>query len=139
MKPNGPIDLASVNWLYVAILAVFVFVASLIGNFLSFGRRASGALLSAILFAAAFVAWSYYPHHLPLPIVAQPAGAAGCRSAATAARARGAGAAGQSGAGHYAAEAAVGLHPPPRMMFSPFERGAARRRRGGFRTQGGSA
>ena len=51
--PNGfPIDLASVNWLYVAILAAFVFVASLIGNFLSFGRRASGALLTTILFAA---------------------------------------------------------------------------------------
>ena len=64
--PNGfPIDLASVNWLYVAILAAFVFVASLIGNFLSFGRRVSGALLTAILFAAAFVAWSYYPHGRP--------------------------------------------------------------------------
>jgi hypothetical protein len=71
--PNGfPIDLASVNWLYVAILALFVFVASLIGNFLSFGRRVSGALLSAILFAVAFVAWSYYPHHLPLPTSLNP-------------------------------------------------------------------
>ena len=67
-----PIDLASVNWLYVAILAVFVFVASLIGNFLSFGRKGSGALLTAILFAAAFVAWSYYPHHLPLPTSLAP-------------------------------------------------------------------
>ena len=71
--PNGfPIDLASVNWLYVAILAVFVFVARLIGNFLSFGRRFAGALLSAILFAIAFVAWSYYPHNLPLPISLNP-------------------------------------------------------------------
>ena len=71
--PNGfPIDLASVNWLYVAILAVFVFIASLIGNFLSFGRRTSGALLTAILFAAAFVAWSYYPHGLPLPTSLSP-------------------------------------------------------------------
>ena len=71
--PNGfPIDLASVNWLYVAILAAFVFVASLIGNFLSFGRRVSGALLTAILFAAAFVAWSYYPHGLPLPTSLAP-------------------------------------------------------------------
>jgi hypothetical protein len=71
--PNGfPIDLASVNWLSVAILALFVFVASLIGNFLSFGRRVSGALLSAILFAVAFVAWSYYPHHLPLPTSLNP-------------------------------------------------------------------
>ena len=71
--PNGfPIDLASVNWLYVAILALFVFVASLIGNFLSFGRRMSGALLSAILFAVAFVAWGYYPHHLPLQTSPNP-------------------------------------------------------------------
>ena len=67
-----PIDLASVNWLYVVILAVFVFVASLIGNFLSFGRRGSGALLTAILFAAAFVVWSYYPHGLPLPTSLNP-------------------------------------------------------------------
>jgi hypothetical protein len=71
--PNGfPIDLASVNWLYVAILAAFAFLASLIGNFLSFGRRLSGALLTAILFAAAFVAWSYYPHGLPLPTSLNP-------------------------------------------------------------------
>lgn len=67
-----PIDLASVNWLYVTILAVFAFVASLIGNFLSFGRRGSGALLTAILFAAAFVAWTYYPHGLPLPTSLNP-------------------------------------------------------------------
>jgi hypothetical protein len=67
-----PIDLASVNWLYVAILAVFVFVASLIGNFMSLGRRGTGALLTAILFAIAFVAWSYYPHHLPLPTSLNP-------------------------------------------------------------------
>jgi hypothetical protein len=62
-----PIDLATVDWLYVVILAVFVFVATLIGSLLAFGRRFLGALLSAILFAAAFVFWTYYPHHLPLP------------------------------------------------------------------------
>jgi hypothetical protein len=71
--PNGfPIDLATVNWLYVAILAVFVFVASLIGNFVTFGRKLSAAVLTAILFAAAFVAWSYYPHGLPLPTTLNP-------------------------------------------------------------------
>lgn len=62
-----PIDLATVDWLYVVILAVFVFFATLIGSLLAFGRRFLGALLSAILFAAAFVFWTYYPHHLPLP------------------------------------------------------------------------
>jgi len=62
-----PIDLANVDWLYVVILAVFVFFATLIGGVLSFGRRFMGALLSTILFAVAFVFWTYYPHHLPLP------------------------------------------------------------------------
>lgn len=63
-----PIDWANVNWVYVAVLAIFVFVATLIGNVLSLNHRGIGALLSAILFAAAFVFWTYYPHGLPLPI-----------------------------------------------------------------------
>ena len=71
-----PIDLATVDWLYVVILAVFVFLATLIGSVLSFGRRFMGALLSAILFAAAFVFWTYYPHHLPLPTMLAPQKAA---------------------------------------------------------------
>ncbi len=50
-----PIDLATVDWLYVIVLALFVFLATLIASVLSFGRRFMGALLSAILFAAAFV------------------------------------------------------------------------------------
>ena len=62
-----PIDLAAVNWLYVAVLAVFVFVASWVGNLLSFSHRGMAALLSALLFAGLFVLWTYYPHHLPLP------------------------------------------------------------------------
>ena len=62
-----PIDLAAVNWLYVVVLAVFVFVASWVGNLLSFSHRGMAALLSALLFAGLFVLWTYYPHHLPLP------------------------------------------------------------------------
>jgi hypothetical protein len=62
-----PIDWATVNWVYVAVLAVFVFIAALIGNLLAFNHRGFGALLSAVLFAAIFVFWSYYPHGLPLP------------------------------------------------------------------------
>jgi hypothetical protein len=63
-----PIDLLAVNWVYVGVLTVFVFLASLIGNLLSLNHRGTGALLSALLFAAAFVFWSYYPHeNLPLP------------------------------------------------------------------------
>jgi hypothetical protein len=62
-----PIDLAAVHWLYVAVLAIFVFIASFVGNVLSFHHRGMAAVLSALAFAALFVAWTYYPHGLPLP------------------------------------------------------------------------
>ncbi|MBS0247087.1 MAG: hypothetical protein JSR61_10735 [Proteobacteria bacterium] len=62
-----PIDLAQVNWLYVIILSFFVFIASLIGNVLSWQSRSTAAGLTALLFAVIFIAWSYYPHGLPLP------------------------------------------------------------------------
>lgn len=64
------IDWSTVNWLYVAIMGVFVFVAALIGNLISLGNRIGGALLTAILFVALYVAWNYYPHpQIQLPIV----------------------------------------------------------------------
>ncbi|HEX5509284.1 MAG TPA: hypothetical protein VFX37_12340 [Pseudolabrys sp.] len=62
-----PIDWASVNWVYVALLGVFALVATIVGNFLSLGHRGVAAVLSGLVFAAIFVLWSYYPHHLPLP------------------------------------------------------------------------
>jgi hypothetical protein len=65
--PDVPIDWASVSWLYVAVLAVLVFVSTLIGTLLSFKRLFLGAGLSAVVFAVAFVFWTYYPHGLPLP------------------------------------------------------------------------
>ena len=65
-----PIDLSTVNWLYVALMAVFAFVAALLGGFISFRNRVGAALIAAILFAAMYVAWNYYPHpQIPLPIV----------------------------------------------------------------------
>jgi hypothetical protein len=62
-----PIDLAIVDWIYVGVLAVLAFFASLVGNLLFFNYRVRAALLSAVLFAGLFVAWTYYPHGLPLP------------------------------------------------------------------------
>ena len=56
------IDFSTVNWLYVTIMAVFAFVASLLGGLISFRNRIGGALLAAILFAAMYVVWNYYPH-----------------------------------------------------------------------------
>ena len=62
-----PIDLAQVDWLYVAVLAMFVFLATFVGNLLSFNHRLTAAVLSALLFVAIFVFWTYYPHRVPLP------------------------------------------------------------------------
>src|SRR5262245_25721965 len=61
------IDWTSVNWLYVAVLTALVFFSTLIGALLSFKRAFRTAVLSALLFAAGFVFWTYYPHGLPLP------------------------------------------------------------------------
>jgi hypothetical protein len=64
------IDLTTVNWLYVAIMAGFAFVAALLGSLISLRNRVGGALVAAILFAAMYVAWNYYPHpQIQLPIV----------------------------------------------------------------------
>jgi hypothetical protein len=50
-----PIDLATVNWT--------------LGSLIAFRSRFLGAILAAILFAAGFVAWNYYPHNFGLPII----------------------------------------------------------------------
>ncbi len=63
------IDLSAVNWLYVAIMAVLAFVAALLGSIISFRNKLGGALIAAILFAAGFVAWNYYPHDFGMPII----------------------------------------------------------------------
>jgi hypothetical protein len=62
-----PIDLSQVNWLYVAVLALMACLASVLGNLLSFNHRGMAAFLTALAFAAMFVAYTYYPHGLPLP------------------------------------------------------------------------
>jgi uncharacterized membrane protein YuzA (DUF378 family) len=64
-----PIDLSAVNWTYVGILAVFAFVAALLGSLIAFRNRFAGAIIAGVLFAAFFVAWNYYPHDFGLPIV----------------------------------------------------------------------
>jgi hypothetical protein len=64
-----PIDLSTVNWLYVALMALLAFVAALLGSLIAFRNRFAGAIIAAVLFAAGFVAWNYYPHDFGLPII----------------------------------------------------------------------
>jgi hypothetical protein len=68
-----PIDWANVNWPYMIVSMLLVFLCTLIGTSLSFRRTFLGALLTALLFGAAFVYWTYYPHGLPLPTLVQQA------------------------------------------------------------------
>jgi hypothetical protein len=56
-----PIDLSTVNWLYVAILSGFVFVAALLGGIIAFRNKVAAAFIAAVLFAAIFVFWTHYP------------------------------------------------------------------------------
>ncbi|MGC2125357.1 MAG: hypothetical protein WA652_21120, partial [Xanthobacteraceae bacterium] len=64
-----PIDLSAVNWAYVGILSLIAFVAALLGSLISFRNRLMGAVIAGVLFAVAFVYWTYYPHpNIPGPI-----------------------------------------------------------------------
>jgi hypothetical protein len=68
-----PIDLTAVNWLYVTILSGFVFIAALLGGLISFRNKLAAAIITAVLFAAAFVFWTYYPRdNLPPAISSLP-------------------------------------------------------------------
>jgi hypothetical protein len=62
-----PVILADVDWVYVAILAVLVFISTFLGSLLSFKNSGRAAVLSALIFAGLFVFWTYYPHRIPGP------------------------------------------------------------------------
>ncbi len=62
-----PFNLATVDWAYVAVLAVLAFISTLLGSLLSSKHSGGAAVLSALVFAALFVFWTYYPHRIPGP------------------------------------------------------------------------
>jgi hypothetical protein len=64
-----PIDLSTVNWTFVGLMTLLAFVAALVGSLIAFRNRLAGAIIAAVLFAAGFVAWNYYPHSFGLPII----------------------------------------------------------------------
>ena len=93
-----PIDLAAVDWLYVAVLAMLVFVSTLIGRLIAFRTSSSERCFRRCCSSVAFVFWTYYPH--------QPAAADPARPGRQAARATGA--TGSSRAGRAAQAAQPG-------------------------------
>ena len=61
------IDWSQVNWVPVITLSVLVLVAAFIGNFVNIlfsGNPITGAILTALIFAALFIGWTYYAHGL---------------------------------------------------------------------------
>lgn len=69
--PQLPFDLATVDWVTVAIYSGIAFIASVIGNAIA-GSRLLGAILSTILFAVFFVAWYYWLAGIVLPPATPP-------------------------------------------------------------------
>ena len=61
------IDWSTVNWCYVALLSGLTFIAALVANYVTFGRRVAAAVVAAVLFAALFVFVTYYPHGISVP------------------------------------------------------------------------
>jgi hypothetical protein len=64
-----PIDLSTVNWVFVGLMTLLAFVAALLGSLIAFRNKFLGAIVAAILFAVGFVAWNYYPHSFGYPII----------------------------------------------------------------------
>jgi hypothetical protein len=57
------INFADVMWVPLGLLALLVFVSSLIGN--SIVRNAFvGSIITVIIFVAFYIFWDYYPHNL---------------------------------------------------------------------------
>jgi hypothetical protein len=53
---------SAIDWVSLGALSLYVLIVARIGERLSFGNRGVGALLSALLFALGFAAWSYSLH-----------------------------------------------------------------------------
>ena len=64
-----PIDLSTVNWVFVGLMALAAFIAALLGSLIAIRNRFAGAVIAAVLFAVFFVLWNYYPHNFGLPII----------------------------------------------------------------------
>jgi hypothetical protein len=53
---------SAIDWVSLVALSIFVLIAARLGQTLSFDNRGVGALITALLFAVGFAAWSYSLH-----------------------------------------------------------------------------
>ena len=53
---------SAIDWISLVALTLFVLIVARIGEQLSLGNRGVGALITALLFAFGFAAWSYSLH-----------------------------------------------------------------------------
>jgi hypothetical protein len=53
---------AAIDWVSLGALSILVLIVARIGEQLSFGNRGVAALITALLFAIGFAAWSYSLH-----------------------------------------------------------------------------
>jgi hypothetical protein len=56
------IQWSAIDWVSLIALSLLVLIVARIGEQLSFGNRGVGALITALLFAVGFAAWSYSVH-----------------------------------------------------------------------------
>ena len=56
------INWSAIDWVSLIALSLFVLIIARIGEQLSFRNRGVGALITALLFALGFAAWSYSVH-----------------------------------------------------------------------------
>jgi hypothetical protein len=56
------LDWSAIDWVSLVALSLLVLIVARIGEQLSFGNRGVGALITALLFAIGFGAWSYSLH-----------------------------------------------------------------------------
>lgn len=54
---------SAIDWVSLVALSLLVLLAARAGERLSFGSRGLGAIVTALLFAAGFAAWSYFALH----------------------------------------------------------------------------
>jgi len=70
--PDLPFDLATVDWVTVAIYSGIAFLAAIIGNAIALGNRFAGAVLTALFFAVFYVLWVYWLAGLAFPPATTP-------------------------------------------------------------------